>query len=136
MGGRIAEDLTFGQITSGASNDIERATELARSYVCKYGMSNKLGPRKYGKSQEHVFLGKDFADSSQDYSESTSQKIDEEIKSLLEKCYSEAEKILLKNKKDLIYISKLLMEKEVIEGKEFLALLGINQKALKPKKAT
>ena len=66
MGGRIAEEIVFGQITSGASNDIERATELARNYICKYGMSDNLGPVKYGKSQEHVFLGKDYSDHSQD----------------------------------------------------------------------
>ncbi|MEK9658061.1 MAG: ATP-dependent zinc metalloprotease FtsH [bacterium] len=122
MGGRIAEDLIFGSITSGASNDIEKATELATKYVCLYGMSKKLGTRKYGKTKEYVFLGKDYNESDKDYSDSTSSLIDTEIKQIIDNCYQCANDILTKNKKKLIQLSKLLIEKEVIEGSEFREL--------------
>lgn len=123
MGGRIAEEICIGSFTSGASNDIERATDLARSYVCKFGMSKKLGTRKYGKSQGYVFLAKDYSDHSQDYSEDTARQIDEEIRHIIQSAYDAAYAILVENKEKLIEISKILMEKEVIEGEEFERLL-------------
>jgi len=123
MGGRIAEELCMGFITSGASNDIERATEMARNYVCNYGMSEKLGRRKYGKSQRTVFLGKDYSDHSKDYSEATASEIDQEIRRLIEKCYDEAKKMLLENKETLVRISKVLMDREVIDAGEFDTLM-------------
>ena len=92
MGGRIAEELIFNEITSGASNDIERATDIARAFICNYGMSKKLGTRKYGKNQNQVFLGRDYSDHSKDYSEKTAQHIDEEIQHLIGDAYSEATK--------------------------------------------
>ncbi|MGE4170476.1 MAG: ATP-dependent zinc metalloprotease FtsH [Candidatus Margulisiibacteriota bacterium] len=125
MGGRIAEELTFGEITSGASNDIERATEMARNYVCKFGMSPTLGARKYGKTQEHVFLGRDYtSDHTKDYSEETAREIDLEIKKLIDTAYGEATKILTDNKDKLAEISAILMDKEVIEAEEFKTLLA------------
>ncbi|RAP30789.1 cell division protein FtsH [Candidatus Marinamargulisbacteria bacterium SCGC AG-414-C22] len=133
MGGRIAEDLIFNEITSGASNDIEKATSLAQEYVCNYGMS-KLGARKFGKSQQQVFLGKGFGESSKDYSDSTAKQIDDEIKALLSTSFDEAQKILKKNLKVMKELSKILLEKEVIEGKEFLKIFKkIQDKHFKPK---
>ncbi len=123
MGGRIAELLCTGTFTSGASNDIERATELARSYVCNYGMSEKLGTRKYGKGQGAVFLGRDYSDHSKDYSEDTARQIDDEIRRLIQEAYVNAHQILTENKDKLVEISKVLMEKEVIEAEEFETLL-------------
>ena len=122
MGGRIAEDIMFKSITSGASNDIERATDLASKYVCLYGMSESLGARKYGKQNDYVFLGKDYQDHKKDYSESTAAKIDDEILSIVSRCYKEAQTILETNKDKMITLAKLLIEKEVIEGDEFKQL--------------
>jgi cell division protease FtsH len=127
LGGRIAEELIFNTMTSGASNDIEKATELSRNYVCKFGMNPKLGARKYGKTQEHVFLGKDYSDHSKDYSEDTAREIDEAISKLIDQSYLEAKKILTQFKDKLIIIAKELIEKEVIEG-EALDILLDNHK--------
>jgi cell division protease FtsH len=125
LGGRIAEELKFNSITSGASNDIDRATELARSYVCSYGMSEKLGMRRYGKSQGMVFLAKDYGDHSKDYSEKTAREIDEEIKSLIDRCYADATQILKDDFDQLESISKTLMQSEVIDADQFKRLLGL-----------
>jgi cell division protease FtsH len=122
MGGRIAEDLIFNEITSGASNDIERATELARNYVCKFGMSKKLGTRKYGSTDQNVFLGKSYSNQNQDYSDETARLIDEEVQKLIDSCYKEATSILTKHKKSLVDMSKLIMEKEVLDAEEFKTL--------------
>jgi cell division protease FtsH len=127
MGGRVAEEIQFGEITSGAANDIERATDLARSYVCKYGMSEKLGSQVYGKSQTQVFLGRDYSDHSKDYSEETAKAIDVEIRNLISDAYNTATNIIKKNNKKLIEISKILIEKEVIDGEGFDELLSIKK---------
>ena len=124
MGGRVAEEIIFKECTSGASNDIERATDLAKSYICQFGMSKKLGTRKYGKSNQYVFLGKDYSDHNQDYSELKASEIDNEIQKLIQDAYDSAKKILLKYKKELIEISNVIIKKEVIEGKEFEELLA------------
>ena len=123
LAGRIAEDIVFSEVTSGASNDIERATELARGYVCKYGMSERLGMRKYGTSNGNVFLGKTYSDDTKDYSETTAHEIDEEIKRLLDTCYSETKVLMKDNRKILDYLASELLEKEVIERDEFLKML-------------
>lgn len=125
MGGRIAEQLKFNSITSGASNDIDRATEMARGYVCTYGMSDRLGTRRYGKSQGMVFMGRDYSDHSKDYSEATAREIDMEIRELISRCYADAEKILKDNYELLESISIRLMESEIIEASEFLELMGM-----------
>ncbi len=124
MGGRIAESLIFNEITSGASNDIEKATELARNFICTYGMSEKLGTRKYGRTKSQVFLGKDFSDDSKDYSDQTALLIDEEIKGIIDTCYEEATDILTKNKATLIKLAEILIEEEVIEGARFEQLFS------------
>ncbi len=125
MGGRIAESLIFNEITSGASNDIERATDIARGYVCKYGMDLKLGSRKYGKSQGAVFLGRELNDHSKDYSEATAALIDEAIHGLIERCYKQAEAVLTRHRSDLVRVAKHLMEHEVIEGVMFDRLMDL-----------
>ncbi len=89
MGGRIAEETTFGQITTGAQNDIEQATEMARKMVCEWGMSEALGPLTYGKKEEAIFLGKEF-NRHQDYSEATALKIDAEVKRIVSEQYDRA----------------------------------------------
>ena len=124
LGGRIAEELIFNSITSGASNDIERATALAREYVCRYGMSEHLGTRQYGRAQSQVFLGRDFSDHSKDYSDQTAREVDEEIKSLIDNCYKDSEVLLKDNKALLITISKILMEKEELNSEEFSLLMS------------
>jgi len=121
MGGRIAEELLFKTVTSGASNDIERATDLARQYVCLYGMS-ELGTRKYGRDSQNVFLGRDYSDHSKDYSDQTSRQIDEAIQSLIQKNYDAAKALLTKHKSVLVAISTFLMEKETLDAETFKGL--------------
>jgi len=124
MGGRVAEEIQFGEITTGASNDIERATELARNFVCRYGMSEVLGPRKYGSTDGQVFLGRQFSDHTKDYSESTAKEIDAEIRKLIREACDKAKRVLEANKDILVKIAKVLLDREVIEGEEFLKLAG------------
>ena len=96
MGGRIAEELIFGHKTTGAGNDIERATELAQKMVCEWGMSDRLGPISFGKRDENVFLGRDIGHP-KNYSESTAQMIDKEIREIVEKNYRRAKDLLASN---------------------------------------
>lgn len=123
LGGRIAEEIIFGDITSGASNDIERATELAKKFVCQYGMSRALGLRKYGVDNQPVFLGRKMSEKGQDYSEETARKIDNEVNQLIHGAYVSATKILKKHKKALVEISMVLLEKEEIDRDEFMSLV-------------
>jgi len=122
MGGRIAEEIIFNSITSGASNDIERATDLAKKYVCLYGMSPNLGTRKYGQSKEYVFVGKSYQNSDKDYADETAKLIDTEMSEIIERCYQNAKDILLAKKEKLVALAKVLIESEVIEGDEFKRL--------------
>lgn len=124
LGGRVAEKLIFDEITTGASNDIERATALAKSYVCQYGMSEKLGARKFGQQSGSVFLGKQYTDHSQDYSEATAKDIDDEVHRLIDEAYDDTVTLLNKHMAKLKKISKLILECEVIERDEFLKLIG------------
>jgi len=122
MGGRSAEETFFGEITTGATNDIKRATLIAHQIVCEYGMS-PLGNRTYGKNQENVFLGRDLNDHTKDYSEETAEKIDDEISKIIDGCFIQASKIIRDNKDKLEQIEKILLVKEVLEGAEFEKLL-------------
>lgn len=122
MGGRVAEEVVFGEISTGASNDIERATELARDMVCRYGMS-KLGPVNYGHKHSQVFLGRDFAEQ-RNYSETTSQAIDDEVHRILSEAYERARTILVEHRQDLDALSDLLIEKELVEASELDDLFG------------
>ena len=131
MGGRIAEELTFGEdnVTSGAQSDIEQATRLARAMVTRWGYSKTLGTVAYGENQEEVFLGHSVA-RSQNVSEATSQKIDEEVKRIVADGYTAARKILTKKNKDLETLAKGLLEYETLSGEEIANLL----KGIAPKR--
>ena len=118
LGGRVAEKLILDDISTGASNDIERATKIARSMVTKYGMSETVGAIMLGSTQEEVFLGRDFAQS-KEYSEETAAIIDEETKKIIDTAYNTAEEILKQNIDKLHKVAGILLEKEKIDGDEF-----------------
>ena len=118
LGGRVAEKLILDDISTGASNDIERATKIARAMVTKYGMSERVGTITLGQNQEEVFLGRDFAQS-KEYSEETASIIDEEVKSIIDFAYKKAESILREHIDKLHSVAGVLLEKEKIDGEEF-----------------
>ncbi|MAM84094.1 MAG: cell division protein FtsH [Acidobacteria bacterium] len=117
LGGRIAEEITNNSVTTGAGNDFERATELARRMVCEWGMSDKLGPLAFGKKEEQIFLGREIAQH-QDYSEETAIQIDQEVKRLVMANYKRSRAILEKNRSTLVQIAEELLVREVLEGKQ------------------
>ena len=121
LGGRVAEQLSLNDISTGASNDIERATNIAKSMVTKYGMSEVLGARTFGDQNNEVFIGRDYGHTV-DYSQDTAAKIDNEIKNIIDDCYQRCVNILTENQDKLNQVAKLLLEKEKIEGDEFDAL--------------
>jgi cell division protease FtsH len=123
MGGRIAEETTFGQITTGAQNDIEQATEMARKMVCEWGMSEALGPLTYGKKEEAIFLGKEF-NRHQDYSEATALKIDAEIKRIVTEQYERATRLLTENRPKLVRVAEALLEHEVLDAPQLRQLIA------------
>ena len=123
LGGRVAEKLILGDISTGASNDIERATNIARSMVMKYGMSDKLGTIAFGDEQGEVFLGRDFG-RSKNYSEEVAAEIDEEIKMFITEAYNRSETILIENMDKLHLVAKALLEKEKLEADEFESLVS------------
>ncbi|OPX99101.1 MAG: ATP-dependent zinc metalloprotease FtsH [Syntrophorhabdus sp. PtaU1.Bin002] len=117
LGGRVAEELVLHHQTTGAGNDIERATEIARKMVCEWGMSDHLGPLNYGKKEEHIFLGKEIAQH-RDFSEQTAQEIDQELQRIVTDCFERAKGIVLANMDALDAIARRLLEKEVLDGEE------------------
>ena len=117
FGGRVAEELILDHMTTGAGNDIERATEIAHRMVCEWGMSEKLGPMTFGKKEEQIFLGRDFTQQ-QDYSEHTAVEIDREVRRIIKDCYNQAKEILTANLGLLHRVAKELLEKEVLDGAE------------------
>ena len=117
LGGRLAEELTNGNITTGAGNDLDRATEMARRMVCEWGMSESIGPLTYGKKEEQVFLGRDFAQS-QDYSEGTAIRIDQEIKRIVTENYDRARNLLNTHKEELVSIAEELLIREVLDAEQ------------------
>ncbi len=133
LGGRAAEKLIFNRLTTGAGNDIERATNLARKMVCEWGMSEKLGPLAYGKNEEEIFLGREIT-KQQNYSEKTAEEIDEEIKNIVLKGMERAEKILRDNIDLLNKLSKELLEREILDAEEIDKI--INGEELSPLKKT
>ena len=118
LGGRVAEKLILDDISTGASNDIERATKIARSMVTKYGMSERVGTIMLGSGGEEVFLGRDFAQS-KEYSEQTAGIVDEEVKRIVDQGYNTALEILKANIDKLHAVAGVLLEKEKIDGEEF-----------------
>jgi len=125
LGGRVAEALILGDISTGASNDIQRASSIARQMVTKYGMSEKLGPILYGSesSRDEVFLGRDFSQT-KNYSEETASIIDSEVKSIVEKAYSEAMEILRENADRLHFVAAYLMKNEIMEEEQFVRAMS------------
>ena len=125
MGGRIAEELMFNEMSSGASNDIERATETARAMVCRWGMSEKMGPLAFGKSDGEVFLGRDI-NSSKDYSEDTARQIDAEVREIVMNCYARGKAVLTENLEGLKRVTDALVEYETLDAEDVNILLQLS----------
>jgi cell division protease FtsH len=122
LGGRVAEEIVFGEITSGASNDLQRVTQLARSMVTQLGMSDDLGPRVYGQKQEMVFLGREISEQ-RDYSDAIAEKIDDEVRQIIDEQYGQATQILTNYREKLDVVAFELLERETLDAEEFLALI-------------
>ena len=122
MGGRVAEEIFLGQVTTGAGNDIERATDMARRMVCEFGMSD-LGPMSFGKKEEQIFLGREI-NQHRDYSEETAVQIDNAVRGLVRNSYERARKIIEDYKEPMIRVAEALLEREVLDGEEVKKLLA------------
>ncbi len=136
MGGRVAEELIFNDLTSGAKSDIKNATDIARKMVCEWGMSDLMGPLAYGEREEHIFLGREI-DRHIDYSDEIARNIDKEIRRILDEAVARARKIITENRDKLEAIAQALLEFEVIEGDEVNALIRgekIKKKSAKARK--
>ena len=123
MGGRVAEEITFGAITTGASNDIENATNIARQMITRYGMSEHLGPRTFGKKEELIFLGREISEQ-RDYSDKIAEEIDNEVHNLIQSAYNKATELLKSNSAKLAQIANYLVINETVEGKELAELFN------------
>jgi len=129
LGGRVAEELVLNHMTTGAGNDIERATAIVRKMVCEWGMSEKLGPLNYGKNEEHIFLGREIG-RNRDFSEDTAQEIDQELRKIITDCYNRAKGIIVNNMDTLHALANALLEKESLDGLEIDKIIGeINNEA-------
>src|SRR4051812_13895822 len=122
LGGRAAEEIVFGEITTGASNDLEKVTETAKQMVMRFGMSERLGPRVFGHDRGQPFLGREFS-AEPDYSDDVAREIDDEIRRIVESAHQTAKSLLSERRDDLERVSQLLLERETIDAKEFVALL-------------
>lgn len=122
LGGRVAEEIIFGEITTGASNDLQQVTRMARAMVTQYGMSDELGPRVYGEKQEMVFLGREISEQ-RDYSDAIAEKIDAEVRTIIDTAYERARTILNEQRDKLDLIASTLLEIETLEAAEFAALM-------------
>jgi cell division protease FtsH len=122
MGGRVAEELVIGDITSGASSDLKEATRIARLMVCSWGMSD-LGPQTFGANEELLFLGREVS-RQQDYSEETARKIDSEVSRLLRESYESAKRLITGHREALDTLAKALLERETLDGEEARAMLA------------
>jgi cell division protease FtsH len=127
MGGRAAEEIVLNMKTTGAGNDIERATELARKMVCDYGMSDKLGPLSFGKKEEQIFLGREISQH-RDYSEETAMKIDQEVRDIVTGSYNKTRKLIEDNLATLHAMANALLEKETLEGPDIDAIIASSSK--------
>ncbi|HQP39242.1 MAG TPA: cell division protein FtsH, partial [Polyangiaceae bacterium] len=123
LGGRSAEEITFGEITTGASDDIRRATQIARMMVCEVGMSEKLGPVSYGEREESIFLGREFAQHRPDYSDKTAIDIDDEIKRIVEEQHEQALAVLRDKRETLDQLAHALLERETLDQEEIRAVI-------------
>ena len=122
LGGRISEEIIFGRMTTGAGNDIEKATDIARKMVCEWGMSEKLGPLTYGKKEEQVFLGRDYGSRQQDYSEQTAVEIDQEVRGIVHKQYMKVRELLTEHRAKLDALADALIERETLDAEEIKAV--------------
>jgi cell division protease FtsH len=122
LGGRVAEEMVFSEITTGASNDLERATDVCRRMICEFGMSEKLGPLALGRRHSNPFLGRDLMED-RNYSEEVAMAIDKELRAIIEMCYTRAKEILTDNREKVEAIVKVLLERETLERPEFEALM-------------
>jgi cell division protease FtsH len=127
LGGRVAEEIVFGEVTTGASNDLERVTRIARAMVCRYGMSEKLGTLALGRQHANPFLGRDYLED-RDYSEEVARLIDQEVREIVETCHRRATEILLTHREKLDAVVALLLEKETISREEFLEVMGLEER--------
>jgi cell division protease FtsH len=123
LGGRVAEEVCFGEITTGAQDDIKRATRLARAMVCELGMTKKLGPVAYGENEENVFLGREMTSRREDYSEDTAREIDQEVRAIVEQQYEVAKQVLVENRDKLDRLAQTLLERETLDSEEISAAL-------------
>ncbi len=123
MGGRVAEKVVFDMLSTGGSNDLQKATDIAHNMVCRWGMSGKLGPLTYGRREEQIFLGKEIS-RQRDFSEATARIIDEEVRAIVEKAEKTATDILTKNRDNLDKLAMALLEKEVLDGSEIDAIIN------------
>jgi cell division protease FtsH len=133
LSGRVTEELTFGDVTSGAANDLDRATKTARQMVTELGMSDRLGLVKLGRKREEIFLGRDISED-RDYSEEVAYAIDQEVKAIIDSCYAKAREILMENRTLVDKIAGILLERETLDGKEFEALMNGEELQEKPEK--
>jgi cell division protease FtsH len=122
LGGRAAEEIVFGEVTTGASNDLEKVTATAKQMVMRFGMSEKLGPRVFGHDHGQPFLGREFS-SEPDYSDEIAREIDDEIRRIVEDAHQSARAVLEDHREKLDYVSDILLRRETIEREEFIELL-------------
>jgi len=123
LGGRVAEEVAFKEVTTGAQDDIKRATRLARGMVCEHGMSEKLGPVAYGDPDENIFLGREIATRRDDFSEETARDIDREVRAIIESQYREARRVVETNQDRLDRLAEALLERETLDSEEIKAAL-------------
>jgi cell division protease FtsH len=124
LGGRVAEEIVFNEITTGASNDLQRVTQIARAMVCDYGMSDKLGTMSIGRRNHNPFLGRDYTSDERNYSEEVARLIDEEVRHIVESCHRRAEELLTANREKLDRVVQALLEHETLDREDFLAVMG------------
>ena len=125
MGGRVAEQQIFGEVTTGASDDLERATKVALSMIKRYGMSEALGPRTFGKREELIFLGREISEQ-RDYGDKVAEEIDHEVKELIHTAYRRAEEVLVTHKPKLVRIAEYLIEHETMNGETLNRLINMD----------
>jgi cell division protease FtsH len=135
FGGRAAEELVLGHMTTGAGNDIERATELARKMICEWGMSEKLGPMTFGQKEEEIFLGRDFTQRV-DYSDTTAVEIDKEVRRIILDAYERAKLLLRRNVEVLHKMAEALLERESLDGSDIDEILRLYGGSTGPAAAT
>ena len=128
LGGRLAEEIIFGEeeVTTGASNDLQQVTRVARQMVTRFGMSDRLGPVALGRQQGNVFLGRDIA-SDRDFSDETAAAIDEEVRNLVDQAYRRAKDVLVSNSHILDQLADMLVEKETVDSEELQEILTTNE---------